>query len=91
MRGVQYILGGGRGHEAAVTPSRREHPYYMMSATLRLTAAIRSRQRSQSGLTLSQFAMSLGVIAMGLAIAYFLGTTLGENFNEVVAPAFDWM
>ncbi len=91
MHGVQYILGGGRGREAAVTPSRPEHLYYMMSATLRLTAAIRSRQRSQSGLTLSQFAMSLGVIAMGLAIAYFLGTTLGENFNEVVDPAFDWI
>ena len=63
----------------------------MMSAALRLTAAIRSPQGSQSGLTLSQFAMSLGVIALGLAIAYFLGATLGEEFNEVVAPAFDWI
>ncbi len=63
----------------------------MMPAAHRLLAVIRPPWESQSGLTLSQFATSLGVIALGLAIAYFLGTMLGENFREIVAPAFDWM
>ena len=63
----------------------------MMSAALSLFAVIRRPWESQSGLTLSQFAVSMGVLALGLLIAYYLGGFLGENFQEVVAPAFDWM
>ena len=57
---------------------------------MRLPSALQRSWESQSGLTLGQFTLSLGVIALIMLIAYYFDGLLGEDFRDLVSPAFNW-